>query len=43
MCIRDSVNTMKERIRGVRLVEAPETLRHFTARMAPAHGSLLAA
>ena len=37
------VNTMKERIRGVRLVEAPETLRHFTARMAPAHGSLLAA
>ncbi len=36
------VNTMKERIRGVRLVEAPETLRHFTARMAPAHGSLLA-
>ena len=36
------VNTMKERIRGVRLVEAPETLRHFTARMAPAHGDLLA-
>ena len=36
------VNTMKERIRGVRLVEAPETLRHFTARMEPAHGVLLA-
>ena len=36
------VNSIKERIRGVRLVEAPETLRHFTARMAPAHGDLLA-
>ena len=36
------VNSIKERIRGVRLVEAPETLRHFTARMAPAHGELLA-
>jgi tryptophanase len=37
------VNTIKARIRGVRMVEAPETLRHFTARMEPAHGSLLAA
>ncbi len=36
------VNTIKGRIRGVRMVEAPETLRHFTARMEPAHGSLLA-
>ena len=36
------VNTIKERIRGVRMVEAPETLRHFTARMEPAHGVLLA-
>jgi tryptophanase len=36
------VNTIKERIRGVRIVDAPETLRHFTARMMPAHGSLLA-
>jgi tryptophanase len=36
------VNGMKERIRGVRLVEAPDTLRHFSARLEPAHGSLLA-
>jgi tryptophanase len=36
------VNTIKGRIRGVRMVEAPETLRHFTARMEPAHGVLLA-
>ena len=27
------VNGMKESIRGVRMVSAPETLRHFTARM----------
>ena len=36
------VNTIKGRIRGVRMVEAPETLRHFTVRMEPAHGVLLA-
>ena len=36
------VNSIKARIRGVRMVDAPETLRHFTARMEPAHGSLLA-
>jgi len=35
------VNTIKERIRGVRIADAPETLRHFTARMEPAHGTLL--
>ena len=33
---------MARRIRGVRIVEAPPVLRHFTARMAPAHGALLA-
>jgi tryptophanase len=36
------IATLAERIRGVRIVEAPQVLRHFTARMAPAHGSLLA-
>jgi tryptophanase len=35
------VNGMKERIRGVRLVEAPDTLRHFSARLEPAHGTLI--
>jgi tryptophanase len=27
------VKTIKEQIRGVRIASAPETLRHFTARM----------
>ena len=36
------VNSLKSRIRGVKLVEAPPLLRHFTARLAPAHGALLA-
>ena len=36
------VNSLKEHIRGVRIVDAPETLRHFSARMEPAHGTLLA-
>ncbi len=35
------VNGAKERIRGVRLVEAPAVLRHFSARLEPAHGALL--
>jgi tryptophanase len=35
------VNGLKERIRGVRIVDAPETLRHFSARLAPAHGALI--
>ena len=36
------VNGLKSRIRGVKLVEAPELLRHFTAKVAPAHGALIA-
>jgi len=36
------VNSMASRIRGVRIVEAPPVLRHFTAHMAPAHGALVA-
>ncbi len=35
------VNSLKHRIRGVKLVEAPAQLRHFTARLAPAHGALI--
>ncbi len=35
------VNGMASRIRGVRIVEAPAVLRHFTARMAPAHEHLV--
>ena len=35
------VNSLKDRIRGVRIAEAPDTLRHFSARMAPAHGNLI--
>ncbi len=35
------VNGMKEQIRGLRLIDAPETLRHFTARLQPAHGALI--
>ncbi len=31
------VNQLRRRIRGVRMVEAPPTLRHFSARLAPAH------
>jgi tryptophanase len=31
----------REQIRGVRIVEAPPVLRHFTARLEPAHGQLL--
>ena len=35
------VNSIKERIRGVRIVEGPEVLRHFTVRCEPAHGALI--
>ncbi|MBP6470367.1 MAG: tryptophanase [Chloroflexi bacterium] len=36
------VNTIKEQIRGVRIVASPPVLRHFSARLAPAHGGLFA-
>lgn len=36
------VASMAHRIRGVRIVNAPAVLRHFTARMRPAHGALIA-
>ncbi|HEY3340781.1 MAG TPA: hypothetical protein VGK81_02135, partial [Anaerolineae bacterium] len=36
------VNSLKERIRGAKIVDAPATLRHFSVRMAPAHGKLIA-
>ncbi len=36
------VNSIKDRIRGVKIVEAPPVLRHFTAHLAPAHDTLLA-
>lgn len=35
------VYKMRERIRGLRLVESPPVLRHFTAKLEPAHGALL--
>jgi tryptophanase len=35
------VYKLRERIRGVRIVEAPSVLRHFSARLEPVQGSLL--
>jgi tryptophanase len=35
------VNSMKEHIRGMKMVESPPVLRHFTAKLAPAHGTML--
>ena len=35
------VNSLRQRIRGVRIIEAPPVLRHFSARLAPADGALL--
>jgi tryptophanase len=32
---------LRDRIRGVKMVDQPSVLRHFTARFAPAHGQLL--
>ena len=35
------VNNLRDRIRGVRIVDAPPVLRHFSARLEPAHGALI--
>jgi len=35
------VKGLAGRIRGVRIAEAPPTLRHFSAKIAPAHGNLI--
>ena len=35
------VHERRDRIRGVRMVEAPPVLRHFTARFEPKYGALL--
>ncbi|MEJ2151933.1 MAG: tryptophanase [Gemmatimonadota bacterium] len=35
------VNDLRSRIRGLVIVEAPPTLRHFTAKLAPIEGGLL--
>ena len=36
------VNSLKDRIRGVRIVEQPPSLRHFSAQFEPAYGALIA-
>ena len=36
------INDIKQRIGGVRIVEGPEQLRHFSVRCEPAHGVLIA-
>lgn len=35
------VNSMKDRVRGVKIVESPNVLRHFSAVLEPAHGALI--
>ncbi|MFO7682779.1 MAG: tryptophanase, partial [Chloroflexota bacterium] len=35
------VNSLKEHIRGVKMVKSPPALRHFSARLAPAHEGLM--
>jgi tryptophanase len=37
------VNTLASRIRGVKMVDSPPVLRHFTAQFAPAHGAIVSA
>ena len=36
------IHTLAHRIRGVRMIDAPKVLRHFTAKFAAADGSLIA-
>ena len=36
------VGERRGRIRGLKITRQPPTLRHFTAELAPAHGTLLA-
>ena len=36
------INGIKQRVRGIRIVESPELLRHFSVRCEPAHGVLIA-
>ncbi len=36
------INSIKQRVGGVRIVEGPELLRHFSVRCEPAHGVLIA-
>jgi tryptophanase len=36
------VHEHRDRIRGVRIVAEPPALRHFSSRLEPAHGTLLA-
>lgn len=36
------VHGLRARVRGLKFTSAPEVLRHFTARFAPAHGALIA-
>ncbi len=35
------VNKIKSHIRGMQIIESPPVLRHFTARLEPAHGALV--
>jgi tryptophanase len=35
------MNSLSHRIRGVRMVDSPAVLRHFTAQFTPAHGAIV--
>ena len=39
--VLEYVNAMRDRIRGLKMVDEPPVLRHFTARFEPAHGALV--